>query len=184
LALNDHTPQMAAGHTSALMLARGRGAEPRRAPRGEVFRVYAARADAEPLGVKMFSYRRVKNDERDAADLADLLRMGRLPEAWIAPPATRELRGWVRHRAKLVGLRRRGQQLPTTRTEQVTHRHLNPAAVAGGLAVAGDRGVGLRDRHLRQAGHRPAAHRSRVHRDPGHSWGGADPGRGVRRRGR
>ena len=45
----------------------------------------------------------MKNDERDAADLADLLRMGRLPEAWIAPPATRELRGWVRHRAKLVG---------------------------------------------------------------------------------
>ena len=31
--------------------------------------------------------------------------MGRLPEAWIAPPATRELRHWVRHRAKLVGLR-------------------------------------------------------------------------------
>jgi transposase len=57
------------------------------------------------MGVRMFSYRRVKNDERDAADLADLLRMGRLPEAWIAPPATRELRGWVRHRAKLVGLR-------------------------------------------------------------------------------
>jgi transposase len=60
---------------------------------------------AHPLGVKAFSYRRVKNDERDAGDLADLLRMGRLPEAWIAPPATRELRGWVRHRAKLVGLR-------------------------------------------------------------------------------
>jgi transposase len=60
---------------------------------------------AHPLGVKMFSYRRVKNDQRDAADLADLLRMGRLPEAWIAPPATREVRGWVRHRAKLVGLR-------------------------------------------------------------------------------
>src|SRR6187397_2432698 len=60
---------------------------------------------AHPLGVKMFSYRRLKNDERDAADLADLLRMGRLPEAWIAPPTCRELRGWVRHRAKLVGLR-------------------------------------------------------------------------------
>ena len=40
---------------------------------------------AHPLGVKAFTYRRVKNDERDAADLADLLRMGRLPEAWIAP---------------------------------------------------------------------------------------------------
>jgi transposase len=60
---------------------------------------------AHPLGVKAFSYRRVKNDERDAADLADLLRMGRLPEAWIAPPETRELRELVRHRAKLVHLR-------------------------------------------------------------------------------
>jgi transposase len=35
---------------------------------------------AHPLGVKAFAYRRVKNDEKDAADLADLLRMGRLPE--------------------------------------------------------------------------------------------------------
>jgi transposase len=60
---------------------------------------------AHPLGVKAFEYRRVKNDERDAKDLADLLRMGRLPEAWIAPPATRELRELVRHRAKMVGLR-------------------------------------------------------------------------------
>src|SRR3954453_5750112 len=60
---------------------------------------------AHPLGVKGLSYRRVKNDERDAADLADLLRMHRLPEGWIAPPATRELRELVRHRAKLVALR-------------------------------------------------------------------------------
>src|SRR5215207_4558182 len=60
---------------------------------------------AHPLGVKAFEYRRVKNDERDAKDLADLLRMGRLPEAWIAPPATRELRELVRHRAKLVGIK-------------------------------------------------------------------------------
>jgi transposase len=60
---------------------------------------------AHPLGVKAFEYRRVKNDQRDAADLADLLRMGRLPQAWIAPPATRDLRELVRHRAKLVGLR-------------------------------------------------------------------------------
>src|SRR3982750_532739 len=60
---------------------------------------------AHPLGVKAFEYRRVKNDERDAADLADLLRMGRLPEAWIAPSQTRELRELVRHRAKLVAVR-------------------------------------------------------------------------------
>src|SRR4051812_26223119 len=58
-----------------------------------------------PMGVKGFAYRRVKNDVVDAGDLADLLRMGRLPEAWIAPPAVRELRELVRHRAKLVGLR-------------------------------------------------------------------------------
>ncbi|MFE8947985.1 IS110 family transposase [Streptomyces sp. NPDC007856] len=60
---------------------------------------------AHPLGVKGFAYRRVKNDIRDAADLADLLRMGRLPEAWIAPPQVRELRELVRYRAKLVALR-------------------------------------------------------------------------------
>jgi transposase len=53
---------------------------------------------AHPLGVKAFTYRRVKNDERDAADLADLLRMGRLPEAWIAPPEVRELREITRYR--------------------------------------------------------------------------------------
>jgi transposase len=64
---------------------------------------------AHPLGVKAFEYRRVKNDVRDATDLADLLRMGRLPEAWIAPPATRELRELVRHRAKLVALRSHGK---------------------------------------------------------------------------
>src|SRR6266496_6684361 len=49
--------------------------------------------------------RRVKNDERDARDLADLLRLGRLAEAWIAPPVIRELRELVRYRAKLVQLR-------------------------------------------------------------------------------
>jgi transposase len=62
---------------------------------------------AHPLGVKAFEYRRVKNDFRDSVDLADLLRMGRLPEAWIAPPVTRELRELVRHRAKLVAMRSR-----------------------------------------------------------------------------
>ncbi|MGW1616985.1 IS110 family transposase [Streptomyces sp. NPDC002285] len=57
---------------------------------------------AHPLGVKMFSFRRVKTDDRDAADL---LRMGRLPEAWIAPPRTREIRELVRGRFKLLHMR-------------------------------------------------------------------------------
>ena len=60
---------------------------------------------AHPLGVKAFAYRRVKNDERDAADLCDLLRMGRLPEAWVAPPEVRGLREAVRQRCKLVAIR-------------------------------------------------------------------------------
>ena len=60
---------------------------------------------AHPLGVKAFTYRRVKDDFRDAADLADLLRMGRLPEAWIAPGEVREVRELTRYRHKLVGLR-------------------------------------------------------------------------------
>jgi transposase len=59
---------------------------------------------ANPQGLN-WGQRRVKNDERDAIDLADMLRLGRLPEAWIAPPATRELGELVRYRAKLVALR-------------------------------------------------------------------------------
>ena len=47
----------------------------------------------------------MKNDERDATDLVDLLRLGRLAEAWIAPPPLRELRELIRYRAKLVHLR-------------------------------------------------------------------------------
>ncbi|GAA4541323.1 helix-turn-helix domain-containing protein [Pseudonocardia xishanensis] len=38
----------AAGHTSTLMLARSRGAEPRPTPKGEVFRVFSASRDAPP----------------------------------------------------------------------------------------------------------------------------------------
>jgi transposase len=59
---------------------------------------------AHPLG-NNWGNRRVKNDLRDAEDLADLLRLGRLAEAWIAPPEVRELRELVRYRHKLVALR-------------------------------------------------------------------------------
>jgi transposase len=57
---------------------------------------------AHPLGVAAYRTRRVKNDVRDAADLADLLRMGRLAEAWIAPGRVRDLRELTRLRCKLV----------------------------------------------------------------------------------
>src|SRR5207249_1522955 len=60
---------------------------------------------AHPLGIKAFAYQRVKKDESDARILADLLRMGRLPESWVAPPAIRELRELVRYRHKVVEAR-------------------------------------------------------------------------------
>lgn len=60
---------------------------------------------AHPLGVKGYQNRRVKNDERDASLLADLLRLGSLPEGWIAPGPLRELRELVRYRHKLSRLR-------------------------------------------------------------------------------
>jgi transposase len=56
---------------------------------------------AHVAGARSYENRRVKNDDRDATLLADLLRMGRLPEAWIAPRDVRELRELVRYRAKL-----------------------------------------------------------------------------------
>src|SRR4029077_717730 len=65
---------------------------------------------AHPLGVKAFTYRRGKTAQRDAGDLAALLRMGRLAEAWIAPPEVRELRELTRYRIKLVRLRARGKK--------------------------------------------------------------------------
>jgi len=103
---------------------------------------------AHPLGVKAFSYRRVKNDERDCIDLADLLRMGKLPEAWIASQPVRELREITRYRHKLVGQR-------TSCKDQV-HRYLRArrrdlagraaagAAICrqGRLAARADRGAG------------------------------------------
>jgi transposase len=60
---------------------------------------------AHPLAMKRFENRRVKNDEFDAYDLADTLWMGRLPEAWIAPPEVRARRELVRYRHKLVQVR-------------------------------------------------------------------------------
>ena len=158
---------------------------------------------AHPLGVKAFEYRRVKNDFRDAADLADLLRLGRLPEAWVAPPATRELRELVRHRAKLVALRSHCKaevhavlakcgiqvlmsDLFGVEGTALLDRLRVPAPYAARIAslrrAAG--GPGIRDRRVHQPGPGSAAHRSGLRRgaaDPGHRPGA---GRGVRRRDR
>jgi transposase len=60
---------------------------------------------AHPRGIKTMQNRRAKTDALDARELADLLRIGRLARAWIAPPQVRELRELVRYRHKLVGER-------------------------------------------------------------------------------
>ena len=57
-----------------------------------------------PLGLHWDS-RRVKNDVKDATELAQRLRRNDLPEAWVAPGEVRQLRELVRYRAKLVALR-------------------------------------------------------------------------------
>ena len=57
-----------------------------------------------PLGLH-WDTRRVKNDVKDATELANRLRRSDLPEAWISPPEVRELRELVRYRARLVALR-------------------------------------------------------------------------------
>jgi transposase len=58
-----------------------------------------------PLQCKAIASARLKNDKVDAAILAQLVRADLLPEAWIAPPAVRQLRAQLRHRAQLMRLR-------------------------------------------------------------------------------
>src|SRR4029079_13371685 len=58
-----------------------------------------------PLRCKAIASARLKNDKVDAEILAQLLRADLLPEAWIAPPAVRQLRALLRHRVQLVRLR-------------------------------------------------------------------------------
>jgi transposase len=48
--------------------------------------------------------KRVKTDPADSYELANLLRLGSLPEAYIAPHDLRQLRELVRHRRQLVKL--------------------------------------------------------------------------------
>lgn len=60
---------------------------------------------AHPYGMRALRKRkRVKSDPADAYELANLLRLGSLPESSIAPPELRELRELVRHRRQLVKL--------------------------------------------------------------------------------
>jgi transposase len=157
---------------------------------------------ADPLG-NDWGNGRVKNDERDARDLADLLRWGRLAEAWIAPPAIRELRELVRSRAKLVQLRSglKAQVHAVMAKEGVLpalndmfgpggQRHLDEMQLADAYTVrveslrdlieVYDREVVMLERRIHQ----------QLRHDPGYQtiqrihWGGPDDGGDLRRRDR
>src|SRR5207247_2095458 len=59
-----------------------------------------------PLQCKAIASARLKRRQGAGAEiLAQLLRADLLPEAWIAPPAVRQLRALLRHRVQLVRLR-------------------------------------------------------------------------------
>lgn len=55
-----------------------------------------------PSRCKAIASARLKNDKVDAHILAQLLRADLLPEAWIAPPAVRQLRARLRHRIHAI----------------------------------------------------------------------------------
>ena len=56
---------------------------------------------AHPLEVRRMMGTRKKTDREDSAFLADLLRMGRLPESYVPEPEDDELRQLLRHRIDL-----------------------------------------------------------------------------------
>jgi transposase len=60
---------------------------------------------AHPLRTRAIAAARVKTDAVDAAMLAQLLRAGLLPEAYIAPRELRDVRELLRHRVTLVAMR-------------------------------------------------------------------------------
>lgn len=72
-----------------------------------------------PARVKAIASAKLKNDKVDSATLAHLLRCDLLPEAWIADPATRELRTRTRLRIELGRMRARVKN----RVHALLHRH-------------------------------------------------------------
>jgi transposase len=109
---------------------------------------------AHPLG-NNWGHRRVKNDERDATDLVDLLRLGRLAEGWIAPPGLRELRELIRFRAKLVHMRTSCKaQVHSVLAKEGVAVAMSDLFGAGGVAMLDDCQLGeayaLRVKSLRE----------------------------------
>ena len=111
----------------------------------ELRRVGAVVHLAEPAetAARRGNKKRAKTDRADARHLRELLMIGRLPESWIPPDASLDLRARVRLRHTLVDQRGEWQQ----RIQAVLYHHGCPQRaraddrrgprVAGGAAAAG-----------------------------------------------
>jgi transposase len=97
--------------------------------------VVAAVVVANPARVARMKEPGVKTDAGDALFLARLLASGMLPTVWVPPVATRELRGLVNHRQRLVAQRTRSRN----RLHGVLLRH-GIESPAGELFSAANRG--------------------------------------------
>ena len=135
---------------------------------------------AHPLRTRAIAAARVKTDAVDARTLAQLLRAGLLPEAYIAPRELRDVRELLRHRVTLVAMRsaiknrvhailaRHGVTPPARRpvwqsrpTVPSRGRAARGASPADRQPARAARELRPRDRHRRQ-GDRPAGQRRRA----------------------
>jgi hypothetical protein len=153
---------------------------------------------AHPLGMAGFENRRVKNDREDARLLADLLRMGSLPESWIPPESVRYQRELLSPQAvaaaggpEVTGACRVGQEglvprwviygvrgVPTGWTSRYGRCLRN----AGAVAAADHQAVGHRDHQAGRPNRLRVPRRCRLSGCPGDLWGGPSAGRHLLRR--
>jgi transposase len=88
---------------------------------------------AHPLRTRAIAAARVKTDAVDAKTLAQLLRAGLLPEAYIAPRELRDVRELLRHRVTLVAMRSaiKNRVHAILARHGVTHQHADLFGKAG-----------------------------------------------------
>src|SRR5204862_244515 len=88
---------------------------------------------AHPLRTRAIAAARVKTDAVDATTLAQLLRAGLLPEAYIAPRELRDVRELLRHRVTLVAMRSaiKNRVHAILAKHGVTHQHSDLFGKAG-----------------------------------------------------
>jgi transposase len=94
---------------------------------------------AHPLRTRAIAAARVKTDAVDAAMLAQLLRAGLLPEAYIAPRELRDVRELLRHRVGLVAMRTaiKNRMHAILARHGVIHQHADLFGKAGRQFLAG-----------------------------------------------